>query len=115
MLTDENKGAFEPVDKEAIQKLITELEGKLDALYKRSDELNKGIVESKDALEKVREKRVKLLKERLDKILQQWNIGALTSNHHPPGQNQNQSQSQGQGSTQNQTGNGVPGQFGLPW
>ncbi|WKT39732.1 hypothetical protein QSH57_001551 [Fusarium oxysporum f. sp. vasinfectum] len=83
MSTTEKKNTTEPVDKEAIRELINELEHKLDALYTLSDEVNRGILESKDALESVREKRVKVLRARLDRIFQQWNIGSLTSNHHP--------------------------------
>ncbi|KAL5618288.1 hypothetical protein FOVSG1_000510 [Fusarium oxysporum f. sp. vasinfectum] len=94
MSTTEKKNTTEPVDKAAIRELINELEHKLDALYTLSDEVNRGILESKDALESVREKRVKLLRARLDRIFQQWNIGSLTSNHHPSTQNQSQNQSQ---------------------
>ncbi|KAI7772838.1 hypothetical protein LZL87_005563 [Fusarium oxysporum] len=121
MSSTEKKNTTEPVDKEAIRELFNELEGKLDALYTLSNEVNRGILESKDALESVREKRVKLLRERLDRIFQQWNIGSLTSNHHPSTQNQSQNQSQnpgpGPGSSQAQTQAGInqQGQFGLPW
>ncbi|KAM5382461.1 hypothetical protein ACJA88_004256 [Fusarium oxysporum] len=83
MSTTEKTDTTEPVDKEAIRELINELEHKLDALYTLSDEVNRGILESKDALESVREKRVKVLRARLDRIFQQWNIESLTSNHHP--------------------------------
>ncbi|PNP66781.1 hypothetical protein FNYG_13511 [Fusarium nygamai] len=83
MSSTEKKNTTEPVDKEAIRKLINELEGKLESLYTLSDEVNRGILESKDALESLREKRVKLIRARLDRIFQQWNIGPLTSNHQP--------------------------------
>ncbi|KAH7494813.1 hypothetical protein IWW34DRAFT_214061 [Fusarium oxysporum f. sp. albedinis] len=117
MSTTEKKNTTEPVDKEAIRELINELEHKLDALYTLSDEVNRGILESKDALESVREKRVKVLRERLDRIFQQWNIGSLTSNHHPSTQNQSQNPGPGPGSSQAQTQAGInqQGQFGLPW
>ncbi|KAJ4058879.1 hypothetical protein NW756_000546 [Fusarium oxysporum] len=117
MSTTEKKNTTEPVDKEAIRELINELEHKLDALYTLSDEVNRGILESKDALESVREKRVKVLRARLDRIFQQWNIGSLTSNHHPSTQNQSQNPGPGPGSSQAQTQAGInqQGQFGLPW
>lgn len=83
MSPTEKENTAEPVDKEAIRKLINELEGKLEALYTLSEEINRGILESKDALESLREKRVKLIRARLDQIFQQWNIGSLTSNHQP--------------------------------
>ncbi|KAF4494953.1 UPF0183 domain [Fusarium agapanthi] len=83
MSPTEKKSTTEPVDKEAIRKLINELEGRLEALYTLSEEVNRNILESQDALESVREKRVKLIRERLDRIFQQWNIGPLTSNHQP--------------------------------
>ncbi|CVK84559.1 uncharacterized protein FMAN_01547 [Fusarium mangiferae] len=125
MSPTEKENTTEPVDKEAIRKLIKELEGKLEALYTLSDEVNRGILESKDALESLREKRVKLIRARLDQIFQQWNIGSLTSNHQPSTQNQGQNQSQNlslglghvPGSSQAQTQAGInqQGQFGLPW
>ncbi|SCO79101.1 uncharacterized protein FRV6_03314 [Fusarium oxysporum] len=121
MSTTEKKNTTEPVDKEAIRELINELEHKLDALYTLSDEVNRGILESKDALESVREKRVKVLRARLDRIFQQWNIGSLTSNHHPYVTselcNQSQNPGPGPGSSQAQTQAGInqQGQFGLPW
>ncbi|KAG4265196.1 hypothetical protein FPRO06_00476 [Fusarium proliferatum] len=83
MSPTEKENTTEPVDKEVIHKLINELEGKLEALYTLSEEVNRGILESKDALESLREKRVKLIRTRLDQIFQQWNIGSLTSNHQP--------------------------------
>ncbi|KAF5682295.1 UPF0183 domain-containing protein [Fusarium circinatum] len=83
MSPTEKKSTTETVDKEAVRKLLNELEGKLEALYTLSDEVNRGILESQDALEGVREKRVKLIRARLDRIFQQWNIGPLTSNHQP--------------------------------
>ncbi|KAF5712077.1 UPF0183 domain-containing protein [Fusarium mundagurra] len=125
MSSTETKNTTEPVDKEAIRKLINELEGKLEVLYNLSDEVNRGILESKDALESVREKRVKLIRARLDRIFQQWNIGPLTSNHQPPTQNQSQNQNQGPGPglgpvpgsslAQTQAGNNQQGQFDSPW
>ncbi|KAI1033704.1 hypothetical protein LB505_008151 [Fusarium chuoi] len=133
MSPTEKENTAEPVDKEAIRKLINELEGKLEALYTLSEEINRGILESKDALESLREKRVKLIGARLDQIFQQWNIGSLTSNHQPStqnqgqnqGQNQNQSQSlslglglgpiPGLSQAQTQAGINQQGQFGLPW
>ncbi|QGI59343.1 hypothetical protein CEK27_001468 [Fusarium fujikuroi] len=123
MSPTEKENTTEPVDKEAIRKLINELEGKLEALYTLSDEINRGILESKDALESLREKRVKLIRARLDQTFQQWNIGSLTSNHQPSTQNQGQNQSQNpglgpvQGSSQAPTLAGInqQGQFGLPW
>ncbi|KAF4943652.1 hypothetical protein FGADI_13263 [Fusarium gaditjirri] len=119
MSSTEKKNTTEPVDKEAIRELINELERKLDALYTLSDEVNRGILESKDALESVREKRVKLLRARLDRIFQQWNIGPLTSSHHLSTQNQGQNPGPGPGpaSSQAQTQAGInqQGQSGLPW
>ncbi|CVK83432.1 uncharacterized protein FPRO_01616 [Fusarium proliferatum ET1] len=123
MSPTEKENTTEPVDKEVIHKLINELEGKLEALYTLSEEVNRGILESKDALESLREKRVKLIRTRLDQIFQQWNIGSLTSNHQPSTQNQgpNQSQNPGLGPVQGsspaptQAGINQQGQFGLPW
>ncbi|KAF4340582.1 hypothetical protein FBEOM_5522 [Fusarium beomiforme] len=101
MSTTENKKAAEPVDKQALRAQINELERKLDFLYTLSDEVNRGILDSKDALERLREKRTKLLRARLDRIFAQWNIGSLTSNHHPS--TQDQSQNPGATSTQGET------------
>ncbi|KAF5252947.1 hypothetical protein FANTH_2034 [Fusarium anthophilum] len=135
MSPTEKKSTTEPVDKEAVRKLINELEGKLEALYTLSDEVNRGILESQDALESVREKRVKLIRARLDRIFQQWNIGPLTSNHQPYVTSelcafdaeygfrsiQNQTQNSGLGPVpgsslaQTQAGSNQQGQFGLPW
>ncbi|KAF4435461.1 hypothetical protein FACUT_7202 [Fusarium acutatum] len=119
MSPTEKKTTPEPVDKQAIRKLINELEGKLEALYTLSDEVNRGILESKDTLENLREKRFKLIRARLDRIFQQWNIGSLTSNHQSSTQNQSQSQSQNQGpgssQAQTQAGNNQQGQFDSPW
>ncbi|RBQ79015.1 hypothetical protein FVER14953_21349 [Fusarium verticillioides] len=83
MSSTEKENTTEPVDKEAVRKLIDELESKLKSLYTLSDEVNRGILESEDALKSLREKRVKLITARLDRIFQQWNIGPLTSNHQP--------------------------------
>ncbi|RBR08994.1 hypothetical protein FVER53590_25963 [Fusarium verticillioides] len=127
MSSTEKENTTEPVDKEAVRKLIDELESKLKSLYTLSDEVNRGILESEDALKSLREKRVKLITARLDRIFQQWNIGPLTSNHQPSTQNQSQSQNQNQGPgpglgqvpgsslAQTQTGNNQQGQFESPW
>ncbi|KAG5753378.1 hypothetical protein H9Q69_001618 [Fusarium xylarioides] len=121
MSPTEQKTTTEPVNKEDIRKLINELEGKLEALYTLSDEINRGILESKDALESLREKRVKLIRARLDRIFQQWNIGSLTNSHQPSTQNQTQNQNQGPGPVpgsslaQTQAGNNQQGLFDSPW
>ncbi|KAM0556732.1 hypothetical protein ACHAPJ_005791 [Fusarium lateritium] len=115
MSTNENKDVVgpEPIDREALRKLITELEAKLDDLYARSDILNAGVSECKEALEKVRQKRVKLLKNRLQKLFAQWNIQPSNSHHHPSALNQ--SQNPGQTQNQNQGGTMPVPLDPIPW
>ncbi|KAJ4271478.1 hypothetical protein NW762_000181 [Fusarium torreyae] len=115
MSTNEHKdvACSEPVDREALRKLITELEAKLDNLYARSDTLNAGVSECKEALEKIRQKRVKLLKNRLQKLFAQWNIQPSNSHHLPSALNQSQNPAQGQ--NQNQGGTMPAPLDPIPW
>ncbi|KAF4971789.1 hypothetical protein FSARC_1482 [Fusarium sarcochroum] len=102
MSTNENKDV-ELADREALRKLITDLEAKLDDLYARSDKLTAGVSQCKEALEKVRQKRVKLLKNRLQKLFAQWNIQPSSSHHQPSALGQSQNPGQGQNQTQGGT------------
>ncbi|KAF5021583.1 hypothetical protein F66182_6365 [Fusarium sp. NRRL 66182] len=120
MSTDENKQVMEQTDKEALRKVLTELEAKLDDLYARSDRLDKSIAESKEALEKVHKRRVNFYKARLQKMFAQWNMQQLNHHHHPPHLSQQaqiqlqaqimaqlQSYNQSQNQSQNTPGGGV--------